>query len=157
MTEFLQTDIDGSLDFLLYPITIESLEKYLKTFYTPPLDIGQISSIWDQLLINEKKIDTVTDDVWGFAITATIIPFSIFTSMLHQCFKKYIFLESTLKLLQQFYLQTESVAQDYKLFPGDLSKFCLKCLHCGKSITPLEILGKSLFFAPMAISLISVC
>ncbi len=28
MTEFLQTDIDGSLYFLLNPITIESLEKY---------------------------------------------------------------------------------------------------------------------------------
>ncbi len=47
MTEFLQTDIDGSFDFLLNAITIHSLEKYLKTFYTPPLDIDQISSIWD--------------------------------------------------------------------------------------------------------------
>jgi hypothetical protein len=36
MTEFLQSDIDGSLDFLLNAITIEPLEKYLKTFYTPP-------------------------------------------------------------------------------------------------------------------------
>ncbi len=43
MTGFLQTDIDGSLDFLMNPITIESLEKYLKTFYMPPLDIDQIS------------------------------------------------------------------------------------------------------------------
>ncbi len=50
MTEFLQTDIDGSLNFLLNAITIQSLEKYLKTFYTPPLDIDQISSIWDQIL-----------------------------------------------------------------------------------------------------------
>jgi hypothetical protein len=33
MTEFLQTDIDGSEDFLLNAITIQSLEKYLKTFY----------------------------------------------------------------------------------------------------------------------------
>ncbi len=45
MTEFLQSDIDGSVDFLLNAITIQSLEKYLKTFYTPPLDIDQISSI----------------------------------------------------------------------------------------------------------------
>jgi hypothetical protein len=50
MTEFLQTDIDGSFDFLLNAITIQSLEKYLKTFYTPPLDSDQISSIWDQIL-----------------------------------------------------------------------------------------------------------
>ncbi len=52
MTEFLQTDIDGSVDFPLKAITIQSLEKYMKTFYTPPLDIDQISSIWDQILCN---------------------------------------------------------------------------------------------------------
>jgi hypothetical protein len=50
MTEFLQTDIDGSFDFSLNAITIPSLKKYLKTFYMPPLDIDQISSIWDQIL-----------------------------------------------------------------------------------------------------------
>jgi hypothetical protein len=104
MTEFLQTDIDGSLDFLLNEITVESLEKYLKTFYMPPLDIDQIFSIWDQLLPNIKTIDTVTEEVWEFASKATIIPFSIFTSMFHQRFKEYRFLESTLELLQQFYL-----------------------------------------------------
>jgi hypothetical protein len=56
MTGFLQTDIDGSVDFLLNATTIESLEKYLKTFYTPPLDIDQISSIWDQLLPQKKQL-----------------------------------------------------------------------------------------------------
>ncbi len=45
MIEFLQTDIDGSVDFLLNAITIESLDKNLKTFYTPPLDIDLISSV----------------------------------------------------------------------------------------------------------------
>jgi hypothetical protein len=55
MTEFLQTDIDGSLDFFLNAITIQSLEKYLKNFYMPPLDIDHISSIWDQLLSNKKS------------------------------------------------------------------------------------------------------
>jgi hypothetical protein len=50
MTEFLQTDIDRSFDFLLSAITIQSLEKYLKTFYTLRLDTDQITSIWDQIL-----------------------------------------------------------------------------------------------------------
>jgi hypothetical protein len=54
LTEFLQTDIDGSVDFSLNAITIQSLEKYLKTFYTLPLDNDQISSIWDQILPNPK-------------------------------------------------------------------------------------------------------
>jgi hypothetical protein len=132
ITEFLQTDIDGSLDSLLNAITIESLEKYLKTFYTPPLDIDQISSIWDQILPNLKTMFTVTEEIWESASKATIIPFSIFTSMFHQHFKEHRFLESTLELLQKFYLQTELTAQDYKVFSGDQSKFCLRCLCCGK-------------------------
>jgi hypothetical protein len=97
MTEFLQTDIDGSVYFLLNAITIESLEEYLKTFYTPPLDIDQISSIWDQLLPNQKAIDTVTEEVWELTSKATIIPFLIFTSIFHQCYMEHRFLESTLE------------------------------------------------------------
>ena len=134
MTELLQTDIDGSIDFSLNAITIQSLEKYLKTFYTPPLNIDQISSIWDQILLNSKTRDSVIEEVWEFARKATIIPFSIFTSMFHQRFKEYRFLESTLELLQQFYIQVESVAQDYKVFSGDQSTFSLKCFCCGKKL-----------------------
>jgi hypothetical protein len=62
MIEFLQTDIDGSVDFLLNAITIQSLEKYLKTFLTPPLDIDQISSIWDQIHCNPKTMVTVAEE-----------------------------------------------------------------------------------------------
>jgi hypothetical protein len=71
-------------------------------------------------------------------------------SMFHQHFMEHRFLESTLELLQQFYLQVESIAHDYKVFPGDQSKFSLKCLHCGKK-NPTELLGNLLFMAPMAI------
>jgi hypothetical protein len=151
MTEFLQTDIDGSVDILLNAITIESFEKYLKTFYVPPLDIDQIYSVWDQPLPNKKAMSTVTKKVWEFASKATIIPFSIFTSMFHQRFVEHRFLESTLELLHQFYLQAKSIVHDYKIFSGDQSKFCLKCLCCGKRITPTESIGKLLFIAPMAI------
>jgi hypothetical protein len=132
MTEFLQSDIDGSVEFLLNAITIQSLEKYLKTFYTLPLDIDQISSIWDQILCNPKAMVTVAEEVWECARKVAIIPFSIFTSMFHQRFLDHRFLESTLELLQQFYLQVESIALDYKGFPGDQSKFTLICLRCGK-------------------------
>jgi hypothetical protein len=152
MTEFLQTDIDGSFEFLLNAITIQSLEKYLKTFYTPPLDIDQISSIWDQIIQNSKTMVTVTEESWECARKISNIPFSIFTSMFHQCFLEHRFLESTLELLQQFYSQVESIAHDYEVFPGDQSKLSPKCLCCGKKITPTELLGKLLFMAPMAIS-----
>jgi hypothetical protein len=123
LNEFLQTDIDGSIDFSLNAIIIQLLEKYLKTFYMPPLDIDQIFSIWDQFLPNPKTRDNVIEEVWEIARKSTIIPFSIFTSMFHQCFTEHRFLESVLELLQQFYLQVESIALDYKVFPGNQSKF----------------------------------
>jgi hypothetical protein len=56
---------------------------------------------------------TVAEEVWEFARKGTIIPFSIFTSMFHQRFTEHRFLESTLELLQQFYLQVESIVLDY--------------------------------------------
>jgi hypothetical protein len=102
----------------------------------PPLDIDQISSIWDQILPNPKTRDNVIEEVWEIARKATIIPFSIFTSMFHhfhQCFVEHRFLESTLELLQQFYLQVESIALDYKVFPVDQVKFSLNYLRCGKT------------------------
>ncbi len=54
-------------------------------------------------------------------------------------------------MLQQFYIQVESIAHDYKVFPGDQSTFSLKCFCCGKKVSPMEMLGKLLFMAPMAI------
>jgi hypothetical protein len=59
--------------------------------------------------------------------------------MFHQRFMEHRFLESTLELLQQFYLQVESIEHDYKVFPGDHLKFCLKCLCCGKKYNPYII------------------
>jgi hypothetical protein len=141
MTEFLQTDIDGSVDFKLNAITIQSLEKYLKIFYMPLLDIDQISSIWDQILRNSKTMITVAEELWECARKVSIIHFLIFMSMFHQRFTEHRFLESTLELLQQFYIQVESIAHDYKVFPGDQSKFSLKCLCCGKKILLQNCLG----------------
>jgi hypothetical protein len=78
----------------------------------PPLDIDQISSIWDQILCNPKTMVTVAEEVWVFARKATIIPFSIFTPMFHQRFTEHRFLESTSELLQQFYLEVKSLLQN---------------------------------------------
>ncbi len=115
------------------------------------MDIYGISSIWDQNIQTDKTTINVADELWEFAGKASIIPFSIFRSMLHQHFKERRFCESTLELLQQFYIQVESLAHDYKVFPGDESTFSLKCFCCGKKVTPMEMLGKLLFMAPMAI------
>jgi hypothetical protein len=71
--------------------------------------------------------------------------------MFHQHFGEHRLLESLLELLQQFYLQIESIALDYKVFSWYQLKFSLNCLCCGKN-TPTELFEKVLFMAPMAIS-----
>jgi hypothetical protein len=121
MTEFLQIDINGFLDFLLSAITIQSLEKYMNTFYMPAMDINQISSIWDQILRNPKTMVTAAEEVWECARKVSIIPFSIFMSMFHQHFTEHRFLESTLELHQQFYIQVEPIAHGYKVNHSSLS------------------------------------
>ena len=118
----------------------------------PPLDIDGISSIWDQILQTDKTRINVADELWECARKLSIIPFSIFMSMFHQHFMEHGFLESTLELLQQFYLQVESIAHDYKVFPGDQSKNLSQLSSLWKKITPSELIGKLLFMAPMAIS-----
>jgi hypothetical protein len=65
-------------------------------------------------------MNTVVGAINKIATSATTIPLSLFTLMMHQCFKKHTFFESTLELLQQFYLQAVSVQlKKYLLFPGD--------------------------------------
>ena len=72
--------------------------------------------------------------------------------MFHQHFTDHRFLESTLELLQQFYIQVESMAHYYKVFSaGDQSTFSLKCCCCGKRITSKETLANLLLMAPIAI------
>jgi hypothetical protein len=117
LTEFLQSDIDGSVDFSLNAITIQSLEKYLKTFYTPPLDIDQISSIWDQIICNPKTIVTVAEEVWECARKVTIIPFQSsrqcfisvfwnidFLNQLWSCYSSFIFKLNLLHLITMYFL-----------------------------------------------------
>ncbi len=157
MTESLQIDIDGSFDLSLNAIAIQSLEKYLKTFYMPPLDIDQLSSIWDQLLSIEKTMDTIAEELWECARKVSIILFSIFISMFHWRFMEHRFLESTLELLQQFYIQVESITHDYKVFPRDQSKFSLKSLCCGKKILLQNCLGNFYSWHPWLFFIICKC
>ncbi len=61
MTEFLQTDIGGSFDFLLNAITIQSLENYLKFLYA---SIGHWSNIF-HLGSNSLKFKNNDHCCWG--------------------------------------------------------------------------------------------
>jgi hypothetical protein len=82
---------------------------------------------------------------------ATWIPLSIFTNLFHQRFEKHLMLESTLEILQQFYIQMETQPDDFHLFIGDLSTYMLRCIRCAQSVTFSGSIGETLLHAPTAI------
>ena len=104
-------------------------------------------NIW----IQQKKKAAIIKRVLEIAVSATTIPLSIFTNLFHQRFSKHDYLESTLEILQQFYIKMHSDHNFYCLIPGDLCKYTLKCVRCDASITTPGTIGETLYHAPSAI------
>ncbi len=59
-------------------------------------------------------------------------------------------LESTLEILQQFYIQGETEPDDFHIFPGDSSLYTLRCMRCCKPVTVAGSIGETLLHAPTA-------
>jgi hypothetical protein len=89
-------------------------------------------------------------EIVDIALLAAQIPLSIFTNLFHQRFKKHSMLESTLEILQQFYIQTETQSEEFHLFGGDLSTYMLRCKRCGQRVTHHGSIGEILYHAPRA-------
>jgi hypothetical protein len=106
--------------------------------------------MFDQHLLNEKCKDQFIKKIVDIALFATQIPLSIFTNLFHQRFEKHSMLESTLEILQQFYIQMETEPDDFHLFPGDLSTYTLRYIRCGKPVTLHGSIGETLFHASAA-------
>jgi hypothetical protein len=102
------------------PVIVDQLQNFLLTFDTSSLNMQEISSNWDKHIEHQDTIESVVEEVMKFETSATVIPLSIFTLMMHKHFKKLIFLESSLELLQQFHLQLVSITDECRIFPGDL-------------------------------------
>ena len=93
---------------------------------------------------------SVASSIGDIAKEATKILFAIFTNLFHYRFKKKSYLESTLELLQQFYIQLDELCVDYRLFVGDLHKYCLHCTRCHRAITRPDYIGRIMELAPAA-------
>ncbi len=59
-------------------------------------------------------------------------------------------LESTLEILQHFYIQVETQSYEFHLFAGDLSTYTLGCKRCGQRVTLHGSIGEILYHAPTA-------
>ncbi len=58
-------------------------------------------------------------------------------------------LESTLEILQHFYIQMEIEPDDFHLFPGDSSLYTLGYMRCRMPVTVAGLIGETLLHAPV--------
>jgi hypothetical protein len=91
---------------------------------------------------SKSKIQFI-DEIMGIALFAKQIPLSIFTNLFKQRFKKHFMLESTLEIIQQFYIQMETQSDESHLFAGDLSTYTLGCKRCGQHVTLHGSIGET--------------
>jgi hypothetical protein len=87
----------------------------------------------------------------GKAREATIVPFSVFLNLFHQRFNWHRFLESTLEMLEQFYIAIEKCDKQYRLYPGYQYQYSMKCMRCHKCVSSTTLgIGETLLIAPSA-------
>ncbi len=105
------------------PLTASKLDHYLSTFFEGVSKNTNKGELFDQHILNEKCKDYFLKKIVDIALFATQIPLSIFTNLLQQMFEKHSMLESTLEILQQFYIQMESEPDEFAVFPGDHTRY----------------------------------
>jgi hypothetical protein len=109
-------------------------------------------SYFDQIFsTTNKDSNEIFSLLKGKAREATIVPFSVFLNLFHQRFNRHRFLESTLEILQQFYIAIEKCDEQYHLFPGDYYQYSVKCMRCHKCVSSTTLgIGETLLNAPSA-------
>ncbi len=110
----------------------------------------QTKDIFDQQMLHQISKHKFIEDIGDIVLFATQILLSIFTNLFHQRFYNHSMLESTLEILQQFYIQMESEPHEMSVCPGDLSTYTLRCIRCGQPVTLAGSIWETLFHAPAA-------
>jgi hypothetical protein len=149
LIEFLCTDLDGNLSFTLNPLTASKLDHFLSTLPEGLSETANKDKVFDQHVWNKKSKHCLINEIVDIALSATQIPLSIFTNLFHKRFEKHSMLESTLEILQQFYIQIEIEPYDFLLFPGDSSLCSLRCMRCPQPVTLYGSIGQTLLHAPL--------
>ncbi len=132
------------------PLTASKLDHYLSRLQEGLSETANKGKTFDQKMLHHKSKYQFIEDIGDIALFATQIPLSIFTNLFHKRFEKHSMLESTLEILQQFYIQMESEPHEFFICPGDLSTYTLQCIRCGQPVTLAGSIGETLFYAPTA-------
>jgi len=149
--DFLRVDLESNITNTLDVSTKSKLNEYLSSLFKGLSETATTEKTSDEYLNTAEKMAQIFERLLEIAVSATTIPLSIFTNLFHQRFLKHDYLESTLEILQQFYIKMHSDHKSYCVIPGDLCQYTLKCVCCDTSITLPGTIGETLYHAPVAI------
>jgi hypothetical protein len=148
LISFLRTDPDGAASFIVDASSTCSIDQFLNNTFQSLTKGTKKGYFFDELI--EKNAGLTVSSICVIAKEATKIPLAIFTDLFHHRFKTKIYLESTLELLQQFYIKLVNHSETFRIWVGDLHKYCLHCTRCHRAITRPDYIHCIMEIAPMA-------
>jgi hypothetical protein len=135
LKSFLQTDVKGFVSFQPFKSLHDDIDNYINNLVHGKMTAMQLISYFNQIFsTTNKDSNEIFSFFEGKATEATIVPFSVFSNLFHQRFNWHRFLESTLEILQQFYIAVEKCNEQYCLFPGDQYQYSMTCMRCHKCV-----------------------
>jgi hypothetical protein len=150
LRQVLHADLDGNLSTSLNPPTKDKLNKYVSTFFGGKSKTTTLDNTFDKYMEKPESRKSITKKVREVALSATMIPLSLFANLFVKKFPKHEYLESTHELMQQVYIKMRTESGCFCLFTRDLSIYSLKCIRCRRSITAPGSIGETLYHAPIA-------
>ena len=116
LISFLQTDPYGTASFVIYARSACLIDEFLKITFRALTKGTEKGYFFDESM--ETNVDSVVSSICVIAKEATKIPLEIFTDLFHYRFKRKPYLESTLELLQQFYIKLVNHSSKFCIFVG---------------------------------------
>ncbi len=87
----------------------------MSTFFEGQSDTATKAEMFTALVNEPQHKEDFIKQITKIALSAAIIPLSIFTQFFHQRFSKHIYLETSLEILQQAYIEKETESKDNSL------------------------------------------
>ena len=127
---------------------VQPIDEFLKNTFRTLTKGTKKGYFFDKLI--EKNSDLIVTSICVIVKEATKIPLAIFTDLFHHRFKKKTYLESTLEILQQFYIKLVDQSNTFRIWVGDIHKYCLHYTRCHRAITRPDCIHHIIEIAPIA-------
>ncbi len=108
LQQLLCTDLDGNLSTSLNPPIKAKLAEYLSTFFRGKSKTTTLGDTFDKFMKNPESRELFGAKIKEIALSAMIIPFSLFTILFVKKFPKHEYLESTHELMQQVHIEMKT-------------------------------------------------